>query len=261
MADEEKQVDEEAENPEEGASEETKKKLPLKLIGGIVGLVAGGGILAMVALPKKEVEPKLEGPFHATLIENAVPFSTRDKNNTRYVKFALDAEFRAYDAGYVTGRSGDPFFASLLQSRIGRTATSKTIAQITEGVNQEVFAEELRAEVEPIVFPIHVGETANPLDKDPETGLRPGVSRSASTFRGRFYDHVLRYDGVERSIQIDDGPAVTFGGEEEDLLVETAQGELLYLDVTHHEPEFVGEIHIGTRGHLRRLILRDVIAQ
>lgn len=260
MAEEEKQVDEDAQAAAAEASE-AKKKLPIKLIGAVVGLVAGGGILAMVALPKKDVQPTLEGPFHATLLEDAVPFSTRDKNNTRYVKFALDAEFRAYDEKYVAGRSGDPFFASLLQSRIGRTATSKTIAQITEGVNQEVFAEELRAEVEPIVFPLHVGDTVNPLDKDPKTGLRPGVSRSASTFRGRFYDHVLAYDGVERSIRVDDGPAVTFTGDEEDLLVENAQGELLYLDVTHHDPEFVGEIHVGTRGHLRRLILRDVIAQ
>lgn len=253
--------DKQAEGTPEGAEGEAKKKLPIKLIGGAVGLIAAGAILAMVALPKKKEIPRLEGPFYTALTAEPVPVSTVDNNNRRYVKFAVDAEYRAYVETYVTNRANDPFYASTLRSRIERAASNKTIKEITEGLNRDIFAEYLRDQLEAVVFPLHVGETANPLDKEPQTGLRPGISRELSTFRGHFWDHALHFDGTQRTIRIDEGPEVVFTGEEEDLRVETAQGEEVYLDVTHFNEEFVGDIQIGVMGHLRRLILHDTIAQ
>jgi len=238
-----------------------KKKLSLKLIGAVVGLAGAGAVLAMVALPKKNVSPLLEGPFYVSLTEEPIPVSTVDNNNRRYVKFAVDAEFRAYQESYVNGRRSDPFFAPTLRSRIERSASNKTIKEITEGLNRDTFAEALREELDAVIFPLHIGSTRHPLDKDEKTGLRPGISRDQSTFRGRFHEHVLFLDGPRRRIRVDQGPEASFTGEEEDLLVETAQGEVLYVDVTHYEREFVGEVHVGVQGHLRRIILHDTIAQ
>ena len=238
-----------------------KSKLPLKLLGAVVGLAGAGAILAMVALPKRKVPKVLEGPFYVSLTEEPIPVSTVDNNNRRYVKFAVDAEFRAYQQIYVSGRRSDPFFAPTLRSRIERSASNKTIKEITEGLNRDVFAEALREELDSVIFPLHIGDTRNPLDKDEETGLRPGISRDRSTFRGRFHEHVLFLDGPQRLIRIDQGPQASFTGEEEDLPVETSLGEVVYVDVTHYEREFVGEVHVGVQGQLRRIILHDTIAQ
>lgn len=258
MAEQEKVENQEAGN-EEAEGEKSSSRFPIKLVGGVLALVTAGSMLAMVAVPKKGL-PKLQGPFHTALIETPAPFSTRDANYSRYVKFGLDAEYRAYDEAYLAERSLDPFFATNLNSQIGRSATSKTVSEIAEGLNQELFAEELRGELEMIVFPLHIGDTKHPNDQDEQTGLRPGISVNMSGFRGRFFDHVLHFNGPEKTIQIDDGPVIEFSGHEEDLAVRTAEGNTVYIDVSLHKPEFVGDIQVGARGYLRRLILRNLIA-
>lgn len=243
------------------ASEGGQRRGGAKLAGGVLALVATGGALAFLAIPKKAAAPRMEGPFITTLTEEPIPVSTIDSDNRRYVKFAVDAEFKAYEESYVRGRWRDPFFAPTLRSRIELAASDKTIKEITEGLNREAFAEEMREELEGVVFPLHIGKTTHPLDKDDVTGLRPGVSHDEATFRGYLWDHALRVDGTLKTLRIDDGPVFPFTGVEEDLRIETDQGETVFVDVTHFVAGFVGEVPLGTHGRLRRLILHQTIAQ
>ena len=154
---------------------------PVKLVGGVVGLVAAGGLLAVLAVPAKKVRPRLEGPFFAQLTEEPVPVSTIDSDNRRYVKFAVDAEYKAYREEYVIERWQDPFFAPTLRSRIEFAASDKTIKEISEGMNRDVFAEQLRDELDEVVFPLHIGETRNPIDKDRPPACGPASPATTPT--------------------------------------------------------------------------------
>ena len=74
-----------------------------------------------------------------------------------------------------------------------------------------------------------------------------------STFRGRFHDHVLHVDAVNKTLKLGDGDETTFNGSEEDLVIYSVDGRSLYLDVTQIEPEFVGEIQVGVMGIAREV--------
>lgn len=258
MADDEKQ-ETEAAKAQEQAEEPRKNRGPLKLLLGVVLLVATGGALAVMAVPAKEKEHKFEGPFFGKLLEEVV-VSTSDNSATRYLKFTVDAEYAAYQQAYFTARSDDPFYASYLEAEAQQVASARTIDQTAIGPEREQFAAALRVALEPIVFPVHIGKTVNPLDPDQASGLRPGVSHHAATFRGRFHRHVLRVDASAGVLQLDDGPEISFHGDEDDLEVRSALGQTVYLDVTHLEPEFQGELKVGVHGKLRTIILK-VIAQ
>ena len=115
--------------------------------------------------------------------------------------------------------------------------------------------------LDPILFPVHIGATGLPLDRDEASGLRPGVSFDEATFRGRFHDHLLKVDAVAQTLQIDDGPVFEFEGDEEDLELHTAAGRTVYVDVTEIVGDFQGEVKVGVHGRIRQLFASDLIAQ
>lgn len=264
MADEENPEEEGQAAEGKAGGDEVEKKGPkgsIKLVGGIVAVVAMGGALAMMALPSKPQEKRFAGPFYVALSESPIAINTTDANYTRYVKFTPHAEFIAYESSYVASRTRDPFYTTYLRALIEEVVSDKDIEAVLKGRQRQVFAEELRHAIAPIVFPIHIGATPFPLDIDSTSGLRPGLSHTSSTFGGPFHDHVLKVDGPAKTLQVDDGPAVDFQGNEEDLQVMTTSGKYLFVDVSHYKPDFVGDVPVGVHGKLRKVLILEGIAQ
>ena len=259
MADEEKPEDAPAEGEDsQGEGKPKKNRGPLKLLIGVILLVATGGVLATMAVPKKEKEYKLTGPYFARLLDKDIVVSTPDGNATRYLKFRVDCEYAAYEEPYFATRAADPFFLPYLNAEAQTIASSRTLSESALGAEREEFAAALRDGLEPIVFPVHVGETLNPLDADAPSGLRPGVSHHQATFRGRFHEWTLTVDGPARTVQLGEGTVVTFEGDEDDLEVRSQLGDTIYIDVTHLVPEFQGELKVGVHGKLRNVLLEAI---
>lgn len=242
---------------QQGEAKPHKNRAPFKLLLGVVLLVSTGGALALMAIPAKRVEHKFGGPFFAQLLEEIV-VSTPDGNGTRYLKFRADAEYAAYEGTYLEARVADPFYTSYLKSKAELIASSRSLIQSAIGAEREAFAVTLRSELEPIVFPVHIGETLKPLDADKLSGLRPGVSHHTATFRGRFHDWTLHVDSHARILRLGEGTEVTFQGDEDDIQVRSQIGDTIYVDVTHIDPGFVGEVKIGVHGKLRNVLLEAI---
>ena len=262
MADKENPEDEVEQGEEQAeGSAKSSSKGSFKLLAAIVCLIAVGSVMAVVAMPSKEKVLRFEGPYFYGLSEEPFTVTAIDSHGTRYVKFKPSAEYVSYTKSYVPGREKDPFFDSYLNAKVLEVSSTKSIDEMLRGAAQLAFAEEIRHAIDSIVFPVHLGETTHPLDVEKKTGLRPGSSHMDATFRGRIHDHVLKFDGQARTMQIDEGPVATFGGDEEDLMLETVDGAYVYVDVTGFEEEFIGEVPIGCHGKLRKVILNGTIAQ
>ena len=252
----EKQGQEEAQ--ETAASKQDRG--PIKLIGATVAICAAGALLAVMAVPSKPEVQRLRGPYPLQIIEKyqANPI---DGNLTRFIQFTPHCEYYAYDKKYVETRMSDPFYMAQLKTALGRAVADKTLAEILEGIQRELFSVEVEREIAPVLFPVHIGDTKFPLDKDEQSGLGPGFSFDESTFRGLFYEHVLKLDAVARTIQIDDGPVISYAGDEQDLHVLTQAGESVFVDVAEVNPEFQGELHVGAHGRVRKLMILEPLAQ
>lgn len=257
MADEEKT---EAEAPE-GEPATKRSKAPVKMLGGIVGMVGLGVAAAIMAVPSRSKTPRFEGVYHYSIFDEKFIANLRDNNQTRFLQFMLDCEYSAYSKDYLPVRVDDPLYDPRLRDAMGRIVSEKSVADTYEGPAREAFEAELRDVLDPILFPLHIGETRLPLELDEDSGIRLGISYYKSTFRGRFFEHVLAIDSPGKTLQIDDGPVVTFKGGEEDLLVTSEAGDKVYVDVTGLDPEYQGDLHIGVKGRLRRLYLKDLMVQ
>jgi hypothetical protein len=240
------------------AEEKPKKdRGPVKLLLGVTLLVATGGALSVMAIPAKPVKHTLEGPFFTQLLDEIV-VSTPDGNASRYLKFRVGAEYAAYEEVYQEARLVDPFYTPYLKSKAELIASSHSLIQSAIGAEREAFSATLRRELEPIVFPVHIGETTHPLDADELSGLRPGVSHHMATFRGRFHEWTLYVDSPGRTVRLGDGLEVIFEGNEDDLEVRSQVDDTVYVDVTHIDPGFMGEVKIGVHGKLRKLLLEAI---
>lgn len=262
--DEPKDASAEGTEGEEATSEEEapkKDKGPIKLLGGVVGLIAAGGALAFMALPSKPAPPaKFAGPYHHQLFETDFVSNVEDNNFTRFIKTNPQVEYFAYDEAYLATRVTDPGYQALLNHVFG-TLVSKQDMTAVQGSERDIFAEHIRESINTVLFPVHIGETNLPLDMDEASGLLPGNSYRHSNFSGRFEDHVLKVDSMAKTISIDDGPASTFVGTEEDLPVMDVTGEVLYVDVTNLADGFQGEVQVGTHGRIRQVFLASHLAQ
>lgn len=248
----------------EGNSEDAPKKDkgPLKLLGGVIGLIATGGALAFMALPGKPgPPPKFTGPFHHSLFEAEFVSNVEDNNFTRFIKTNPYIEYFAYDESYLSSRVRDEGYTALLHHEFGGLISNSKLDQIYSGTMRDQFAEEIRTKINPILFPVHIGDTTLPLEADGASGLRPGNSYRRATFTGRFEDHVLKIDAMAKTMQIDDGPQSLFAGDEEDLAVMDLTGEVIYIDVTQLNEGFQGEIQLGTHGRIRQVFLKEHLAQ
>lgn len=258
----------EAEDGAEGAAEgeegePAKSKGPIKLLGGVVGLIAAGVVLAVMAVPKKEPVRRLEGPsLHVFFPDTQMTGNTLDDNYGRYAKFSPSASFMAYDVTYADARREDPQYERRLKGAMQFTLSRYRLDEIMSPTDNEAFAAVLEEVAEPLLFPVHLGMTSFPYEQDPDSGLRFGESHEKeSTFRGLFFEHVLKVDAVKKTLQMGEGPVAEFTGDEYDVLVEAEDGTKIYVDVTGITEGFVGEVNVGVMGRIRQLFTGEIIAQ
>jgi flagellar basal body-associated protein FliL len=229
--------------------------------GGLVALVATAYLLALVAVPSTGQGRSFQGPFVAPLSAGNVTVNLAGEDGKRFLVLTLNAEFDAYEEGYAQERIQLPLYQAMLTDALIRVASQKTKTQLGDAVGKEAFKEEVRAAVDPILFPIHVGNPDDPHGADPKSGLRPGASALRSTMRGPFHDHELWVSGPKRAIRLDDGANFVFQGDERDLLVEDAHGSFVHVDVTELDPDFTGTVHVGAFGRVRNLYFGQFLVQ
>ena len=233
MADDKKNEGEEAEEltPEE-LEAKAKKKKKILTGGGVLGLVAAGWIASMMAVPKVEELPHFEGPFVAPLSESSIQVNLRTSGARIFLVTDLNVKYKAYDEAYLAARVADPVYQSDLTNVLLTIIASKTPEEALE--TSLILLEELEEAIGPILFPIHIGDALLPTDGDSESGLQLGQSVDRSSLRGAHHAHVLQIDAVQKTISLD-------------------KGELLHLDVTSLDAEFVGEIQVGSHGRIEQV--------
>jgi flagellar basal body-associated protein FliL len=174
-------ADPKKDDAEAGKQPEAKKsKLPMILGGGALAMVALGYTLSLMAVPAKHTpKPHIEGPFVSPLSKTDVQVNLAGEGNKRYLLMALQAEYLAYDEQYVKGRLGlmdggveDPVYTAQLKDALLEVASTKTREQVTNPVMLDGFLEEVRVALEPILFPVYIGDTHLPGAPDTQSGLR-----------------------------------------------------------------------------------------
>lgn len=232
------------------------KKHKLMAIGGVVGVLALAFVAALMAVPRQVEKRQLLGPFVAPLSPTKLQVNLNDGRS--YLVLNLNVKFEAYAADYVTKRTSDPVCNAEVRDQLVAISSAKSRQEVSDKVLKPVYLEEIRHAVEPLLFPVHIGAGATAGDADPASGLRAGVS--TPTFRGLFEDHVLEIDAVAKTIALDDGEPVTFGGDERDLAVSSASGSI-YVDVSKLAAEFRGEVKVGVMGRVKRVLWEEVLIQ
>ena len=237
------------------------KKKGIVLGGGIVGLVATAYLLFMVAVPRAPGNLPFQGPFFIALTPEEGLQTNLAGEGKNYLIMKLSARYEAYDESYATARTADDLYKMDETHALVVLARHKTKAELDAPLGEESFSYEIRDVLNPLLFPIHVGNEESTYEQDGDSGLRPGDSTSRATMRTCFYSHVLKVDGPRGTIALDNGPAVQFDGSETDLLLESETGKTVYVDVTNHDPEFVGDVHVGTFGRITKIRFGDFKVQ
>lgn len=248
------------EEKKEGAGDSSEGKSKLLLGGGLAAVVAAGAIAALMALPSTDKKPRLVGPFAITLFE--APFTCNlMPDQTRFLRMSPQADYYAYDRAYLSSRVLDELYPAALEDAVFSIAARKTKDDFYGEVDSATFAEELRDALDPILFPIHIGDSKLPWDFDESSGLRPGMSSNKNTFRGRFQDHILHVDSEQGEMWVDDGPKSSFEAGEFDVRLITVEGAIVYVDASEMTEDFSGEVKIGAHGRILRIIPTGLIVQ
>jgi len=235
------------------------KKKFLLFGGGGIGLLALAFVLAMVGVPGKQESKTFKGPFVAPLTAEKVQVNLTGSKS--YLILDLNVVYDAYDESYFAERSADPLTIAEIRDALVALASSKSRDDVSDKVNKPIFMEEIRAAVEPLLFPVVLGDASQPHESDSKSGLTFGLSSSLATFRGPYEEHALHIDGGARTIQLDDGPVRKWTEEDGDLEVVAADGTTLYCDPTGVEPSFVGDVKVGVKGYPRRVLLKEILIQ
>lgn len=257
MAEEEEEPKEVAE--EEGAPKKSRKGLLFG--GGAVAIVAAGAIAAMMAVPSVHEARRLAGPYSIALFENEFSCNIEEAGRTRYLKMNPQAAYFAYDATYMQDRGLDELYLPALHNTVFQIASRKTLDEIYGSVNESTFMEELRDALDPVLFPVHIGETQLPWDFDEVSGLRPGLSSDENTFRGEFDMHTLNVDAATQEMWIDDGPRTSFEAGDFDVRVISADGGVVFIDSSNLKEGFQGAVQIGVRGRIMRILPNGLLIQ
>lgn len=263
-----------------GAGDAPKKSKKGLFIGlGAVGVIALGGILAVLAVPKKvkEVKHLIEGPFVSRLSKSEIQANLAGEASKRYLIMELNVEYFAYAEGYVTERlgaggggdghgggaagEGDPLFLAMLKDALLKITARKTRDQVVDPVQIDAFLEEVRVAIDPLLFPVCLGDSHRQNVPDTKSGMRLGESNAEATFRGLLHEHELLVDASAKSVQLDEGPVVKYEGAERDLRVTSKDGRYVFLDVTTVNPEFQGALPIGIAGKVRRVYRERFLVQ
>lgn len=253
-----------------------KSKTPMIFGGGAVGMIALGWILSTMAVPKYEHEekPHLEGPYVARLSKTDIQANLSGESSKRYLVMGLTAEYLAYDEAYVNGRLGigdagghggtpveDPLYTIQLKNALLSLASMRTREQVTDPVQIEGFLEEARRLVEPVLFPVYIGDSFSPHHGDSKSGLKLGESMPESTMRGLLHDHDIEVDPVKKRLRFDAGQPVDYEGRERDLELVNPDGEKVWVDVTEIKDDFTGKVPIGVPGRLRKIYRESFLVQ
>jgi len=240
--------------PDPGAA---AKKQKLFIGGGVVGVLSLAFAAALMAVPKPVVKPELLGPFVAPLSPSKLQVNLNDGRS--YLVLNLNVLFEAYAADYVTNRTTDPVCNAEIRDQLVAISSAKSRQDVSDKVLKPVYLEEIRQSVEPLLFPVHLGGGAKPADPDPTSGLSLGST--TSTFRGLFEDHVLKVDMVSKTIGLDDYEPATFNGDERDLAISGPNATTVYVSVVGLKPDFQGEVPIGVKGLVKRVLWDEVLIQ
>lgn len=248
-----------------GAPAQLARKKGLFLGGGIVGLIGLAWALSLVAVPsggKHAVARQVAGPFMADISPSAgFQVNLSGDGGKHYLSLKLNVEVDAFEEAYATSRASQPLYQAKLTDAVLRTAAQKTKGELDNGVGREVFRDELRVALDPVLFPVHVGDERSPEGGHEASGLRGGRSIARSTFRGLFYEHGVHLDAGKKTVRLDDGKDVVFAGDETDLFVADARGKGLYLDVSALRGEFAGRVSVGTFGRVRNVYFSTFLTQ
>ena len=239
-----------AEEPKEGGK---SKRKPLILGGGMLGLIAAAYIGAMVALPSDGTPPPFEGPFLADLSNGDIQVNLRG-DARRFLVMTLRAEYEGYDQEYVAARTADPVYQAKLQDVLIGLARQKTREEMEDEIGLETFLVEVHEAVDPLIFPVHVGNSIAHTKAHEDSGLAPGESIEDSTMRGGFKAHVVHVDQLKGTLALDDGPSVSFDGSETDLELASAHGMTLYVDTTGVKEGYRGDVEVGTFGRVLSIL-------
>ena len=266
MAQEETKPPAESEAPaEKGAGPAPRSKQPLILGGGAGGLLALAFVLALVAVPKKhpaEEQHAIEGPFVADISPQAgFQVNLAGKGGKHYLAMSIRAEVDAFEEAYAAALTADALHQARMTDAVLKVVSRKTKEDMDDPAGKDLLREELRVTLEPVLFPVHVGNEADASARHGESGLRPGSSMARATMRGLYYEHELELDAEKRTLKLDDGPLVAFEGEEADLPVEDGEGRTVYLDVTCVQPGFRGTLHVGVMGRVRNIYFSSFLTQ
>src|SRR5690606_14529122 len=115
------------------------------------------------------------------------------------------------------GDAADPLFATRLRDTMLRMASRKTREQVEDPVQMEAFLMEGRGALEPILFPVCIGDSTTPQARDTKSGLRVGESVMESSLRALLHERALTVDAGRKTIRLDGGPETAFRGDERDL--------------------------------------------
>ena len=259
------QAEDKDEDKEAGAAAAPAKpkRKGLLLGGGAAGLDALAWALSLVAVPAHtpEVHHDIQGPFVAN-ISPATGFQVNlaGRGGKNYLALSIKAEVDAFNEAYATERTNDPLYQAKLTDAVLKVASRKTKVDLDNEVGKDVFREELKVALDPVLFPIHVGNEVAAL-RDELSGLRPGSSIDRATMRGLFYEHTIALDADQKTVKLDGGPAVSFHGDETDLELADAQGRTLFLDVSGLRAGFKGEVHAGIFGRVRNIYFNSFLTQ
>ncbi|MCE9593716.1 MAG: hypothetical protein K8S98_05945 [Planctomycetes bacterium] len=269
---EEKKTAPDGQKPAEGEAPKKSKKM-LFVGGGAAAVLALAFIASLMAVPKPHEEPELEGPFVAKLSKEQIQANLAGADGKRYLVLSLQAEYFAYEEHYVTGRLGggaagghggapteDPLYLAMLKDALLTLAATKTINQVTDPVLIDSFLEEVREAVDPVLFPVYVGDSLAPGTADKVSGLRVGESVAKSTMRGLLHEHAVEIDAARKTIALDDGPPMALE-KSRDLQVVDRRGEFVYLDTTKLVEGFSGEVPVGAPGRVKRIFKDSFLVQ
>lgn len=258
MADEEKNENKGAED----AGEEKKSKKPLFLGGGIALLLGLAYVAATMAVPSPKEIRRYAGPFVVQLFPDKIHINLNEEGKKRFLQMNFNVVYMAYDEAYISARIADPLYSPYVHDCIRRVSMPKKIEDVMGGpARTQLYTQEIRDAIGPILFPVHIGATVKATDQDLESGIAPGLSHSKATFRPPFDEGLLKIDSAAMTVQLGEGEAVEFKGTEDDLELTDELGRTLFLDVTGLNPEFSGDVSVGIHGAVREVLVKDLLVQ
>jgi flagellar basal body-associated protein FliL len=252
-----------AEAPPAEPAPKRKRGKKLVLGGGSLVIVAIAWALSLVALPKKHAdEHLLNGPYVVELSpKTGFQVNLSGRGGRHYLALSIKAEVDVFQQAYAAALAETPLYQARVTDTVLDLTSRKSKEDVEDKVGKEILREELRIALDPVLFAVHVGNAEHVDRRHEESGLRPGASNRQATLRGMFYEHELDVDAKKRTIRLDEGPVVTFSGDESDLELTDGAGNTVYVDVSGLVPEFHGEVHVGVMGRIRSINFSQFLTQ